>query len=224
MSEPKRPLTGQEMDQAQRVEAMRAYRAEQAAAQQPPAASETAAKAEPSSAADDEAADRAKCARVKVRGTKDNNATEEMLSVWEKGVQTDAAVNGGVVPPKVSGRSENVAVRLKDEPGALPPTGDTETELNGLIAECRFLMREIAFNSARLTYDPDDRIRFLSAAQSMALTAAKVGKTVAQLRSAGAEPQTGEFRQRITVEHVQSTPARNRGEGGTRKILDSANQ
>ena len=220
MSEPKRPLTGQEMDQAQRVEAMRAYRAEQAAAQQPPAASETAAKAEPSpsSAAADEAADRAKCARVKVRGTKDNDATEERLTIWEKGVQTDAAANGGVVPPKSSGRSDNVVVRLKDESGALPPPGDTETELNGLIAECRFLMREIAFNSARLTYDPDDRIRFLSAAQSMALTAAKIGKTVAQLRGAGEARGVETHRHEMIYTHVQAPPPSPQG------AAESANQ
>jgi hypothetical protein len=207
MSETKRPLTGQEMDQALRVEAMRQHRAQQASALPQPGASAAGSSAATPAATNDDTIDPAKCARVKVRGTKDNDATEEVLSVWERGVHADAAVNGGVVPPKVSGRSENAAVRLKDEPGPLPPPGDTETELNGLIAECRFLMREIAFNSARLTYDPDDRIRFLSAAQSMALTAAKIGKTVAQLRGAGGASAVETHRHEMIYTHVHSTPS-----------------
>ena len=219
MSETKRPLTGQEMDQAQRVEAMREYRAQQATAQQPPGASVGASTPRTSAAASNaDAVDPGKCARVKVRGTKDNDATEEVLSVWEKGVQADAAANGGVVPPKISGRSENATVRLKDEPHPLPPPGDTETELNGLIAECRYLMREIAFNSARLTYDPDDRIRFLSAAQSMALTAAKVGKTVAQLRGAGGARAVETHRHEMIYTHVQVPPP------SPPSAADSANQ
>lgn len=125
-----------------------------------------------------------------VRRGENRMEVEASLAEWEEGVAADAAANGGVVPPKTSGRSMYPTVRLKNVGRRSAPASDTETELNGLIAECRFLLHEVAFNSARLTYDPDDRCRFLSVAQGLARTAAKVGDTVARLRTArnGAAP------------------------------------
>lgn len=120
--------------------------------------------------------------RIKVRGTDDDAKMEAALSAWENTVRRDAAANGGVVPPKVSGFSQNETVRLLETAKARPQADDTETELNGLIAECRFLMHDVAFASACLTYDPEDRIRYLTAAQNLALTAAKVADTIGQLR------------------------------------------
>jgi hypothetical protein len=99
--------------------------------------------------------------------------------------------------------------RLADQP-ALPSSAcDTETLLNGLIEECRFLLREVAFNSARLTPNADDRVRFLSSAESLAMTGAKIADTVVRLRG-GSSVQ--EHLQRVVVEHVQR--AATQGEGG----------
>jgi hypothetical protein len=238
MSETNRRLTDQEEAQALRIEEMRKYREQQAAeALAAATAAQSAKDAAAKDRADKNAATPENFARIKVRGTKNDAESEEILQAWEKTVGMDAAANDGMVPPKATNCFDNAVARLN---GAPPPAtldpSDTETELNGLIAECRFLMREIAFNSARLTYDAGDRIRFLSSAQSMALTAAKIGKTVAQLRAAGAPPPPSEeFRQRITVEHVQTAPARRAkpgaaaqgktgGEGGRARITDSANQ
>ncbi len=90
------------------------------------------------------------------------------------------------------------------EPPALPPSAcDTETLLNGLIEECRFLLREVAFNSARLTPNVDDRVRFLSSAESLALTGAKIADTVVRLRASGSE-HAEEHRHRLIYEHVKT--------------------
>lgn len=144
-------------------------------------------------------------AATSVRGTADNCATDATLTRWEAHVHADAALHGGVVPPKVALSNREVVARLSAEPAPLAPPADTETELNGLIAECRYLMREIAFNSARLTYDPDDRVRFLASAQSMALAAAKVGRTVAQLRGAGGGTRVETKRCELVYRHEHTT-------------------
>jgi len=101
--------------------------------------------------------------------------------------------------------------RLADQP-ALPSSAcDTETLLNGLIEECRYLLREVAFNSARLTPNVDDRVRFLSSAESLAMTGAKIADTVVRLRG-GSNVQ--EHLQRVVVEHVQRAATEGEGEGG----------
>jgi hypothetical protein len=157
--------TEQEQAMAERVEAMRLQREQLAA-------TEAANRAAKPDAPPDEPARPSGLpdyARVKVRGTKNDDENEEILQAFERGVHADAAVNGGLVPPKASFKYEDkTIVRLTSEAAAPPVASDTEAELNGLIAECRYLMREIAFNSARLTYDADDRIRFLSSAQGLA--------------------------------------------------------
>ncbi|MEJ0043843.1 MAG: hypothetical protein WDM81_17240 [Rhizomicrobium sp.] len=86
-----------------------------------------------------------------------------------------------------------------------PASSDTEALLNGLIGECGFLMREVAFRCIIQTTDVDDRVRFMNAAMSLAETGAKVAETVGRLR--GMLPAT-ESRQRLIVEHVRT------GEGG----------
>lgn len=167
-------------------------------------------------------ADARDATQTTVRGTRDNGKTEAVLSKWEKDVRADAALHGGVVPPKISHAGDEVTVRLNDAPKPVPPPLDTEAELNGLIAECRFLLHEVAFHSARLTYDPGDRIRFLSAAESLARTAATVGDTVSRLRNGGSEPAlVHEHHQLVTVEHVQTT---RRGEGDRGKSRKSSKQ
>ena len=91
--------------------------------------------------------------------------------------------------------------RLADQPALPSAAADTETLLNGLIEECRYLLREVAFNSARLTPDADDRIRFLSSAESLVLTSAKVADTIGRLR--GGSP-VEEHRHRVIYEHAQT--------------------
>ncbi|MDE1987664.1 MAG: hypothetical protein KGL56_07430 [Alphaproteobacteria bacterium] len=141
---------------------------------------------------------------------------EEKTRQWESDMCALADAHGGVLPPDPAFKysSTQPVVRL-DEVPAVPSdaAADTEALLNGLIAECRFLVREVAFHSARLTPNPDDRMRFLSAAESLVITGAKVGDAVARLRGGGSVVE--ERRQRILVEHIQNISASPGGEGGT---------
>ena len=138
---------------------------------------------------------------------------ETKIRAWEEHRQRYADENGGLVPPKPSPKpySTKRHVRLPMPPVELvapareAPPPDTETLLNALIAECRFLMHEVAFHSMRLTPDADDRLRFMSAAESMAITGAKVGESVAKLR--GGTTVVEERRQHMLVEHVQRVVA-----------------
>jgi hypothetical protein len=75
--------------------------------------------------------------------------------------------------------------------------------LNGLIAECHLMMREIALPSAVRAFDVESRYAALRTAMSFAETGANVGKTIAKLRSAG---QVSEIRQRHFVERVMTAP------------------
>lgn len=62
--------------------------------------------------------------------------------------------------------------------------GDTEDLLNGLIAECHYMIRAVALPSASRTVDPVTRQRFLGTMMDFANTGARLGKTVAKLRAA----------------------------------------
>ena len=123
--------------------------------------------------------------------------------------------NDGLVPTGLSGLfdARRRQVRLTDGPAegdkSPAPSGapsDTEKLLNGLIEECRALLRDVAFCSACLTPDADERIRFLTAAQNLATTGANVGKVVARLRGPNT-PAVEERRHRIIYEHTQTTVA-----------------
>jgi hypothetical protein len=87
---------------------------------------------------------------------------------------------------------------------SIPREGDTEDLLNGLIAECHFLMREVALPTAVEVRDADTRAQFLNLAMQMAKTGATVGKTVARLRGAGS---VTEIRQRHISERLITAPA-----------------
>lgn len=137
-----------------------------------------------------------------MRGTDDDVARDAELSEWEKFMRIDAAVNGGVVPPASTRPYKERAVRLLDSPPPLPSSGSTENELNALITECRYLMHEVAFNSARLTYSPEDRIRYMAAAESMAIAAAKVGETVGKLRDSAVAPPVETRRHELIYIHA----------------------
>ncbi len=162
-----------------------------------------------------------------------HDGEDASIARWEGDMRRYAEENDGLVPTELSGLFEDRRrqVRLtgadtpeggnssapsgapSGAPSAVPP--DTETLLNGLIEECRSLLRDVAFRSACLTPDADERIRFLTAAQNLATTGANVGKVVARLRAPTAPaPPIEERRQRITVEHVQTVAAPPQGEGG----------
>ena len=82
---------------------------------------------------------------------------------------------------------------------------ETETLLNGLIGECGCLLRDVAFRSACLTPDGAERLRFISAAESLALTAAKVADTIGRLRHG--EPQVVDaHRHELVYTHVHTAP------------------
>ena len=67
---------------------------------------------------------------------------------------------------------------------------DAETELTAVIAECRYFMREMAFESARTTPIASDRLRFIESARTLAETSAAVGKSIASVRNPlAAEPE-----------------------------------
>ncbi len=195
------PFSQQEADMKWRAEEMRQHRAMQAAAEAKTKAEADTARTENEAARAAQPIDPAACTRIQIRGTADDAANEAKQARWEADVRTDAAANGGMVPPKVSGEGRHGAVRLV--PAKAPPQPrDTESALNGLIAECHFLMHEIAYHAACLTYDPVDRISYLTAAQNLALTGAKVGETVAKLRT-GVAVETR--RHELVYTHVQAS-------------------
>jgi hypothetical protein len=67
---------------------------------------------------------------------------------------------------------------------------DTEYLLNGIIAECHYMMRELVLPTAAEARLGDQRVRFISTAIDLARTGASVGKAVAKLRAAVQIPET----------------------------------
>lgn len=149
-------------------------------------------------------------------------AAPDELTQWEDGVRREADAQGGVVETQLSAYFEDDKrlVRLPDVKPGTGPDG-TEALLNGLIEDCRFLIHEVAFHSARLTPDASHRLQFLSSAQTLAVTGAKIARTIAQLRR-NTPPEPEENRYRMIIEHVKPEPQRRvkkRGEGeGRRKV------
>jgi hypothetical protein len=77
---------------------------------------------------------------------------------------------------------------------------DTEQLLNDLIAECHFLMQDVALRTICQTVEPLERMRFMDTAMSFAVTGAKIADAIGRLRNGGA-PAPG-FHQHVTVERV----------------------
>ena len=129
-------------------------------------------------------------------GRRDELINEASLSAWEKERLADAETREArLVPfddrepykycvdqrvPRVAPPKEKTARRY--EPHADVPD-DAETELTAVIAECRYFMREMAFESARTTPIASDRLRFIESARTLAETSAAVGKSIAPLRN-----------------------------------------
>ena len=92
--------------------------------------------------------------------------------------------------------------------------------LEGLIAECHFLMRELVLPSAMESADPEERRRFLSTAMELAQTGATVAKTVAKLRR-GVSPATAS---RISKEeHISVQPVRKKHAKNVKKQMRRRN-
>ncbi len=88
--------------------------------------------------------------------------------------------------------------------GKQQAANETETLLNGLIGECGTLLRDVAFRSACLTPDASDRLRFIAAAESLALTASKVADAVGRLRHGG--PAVEVRRHEMVFTHTTPSP------------------
>jgi hypothetical protein len=126
----------------------------------------------------------------------DEHIREAALRAWEKERLADAETREArLVPlverdlfagaekpavPRLAKPKEKTARRYTPLTDALD---DAETELTAVIAECRYFMREMAFESARLTPDTRDRLSFIECARSLAETSAKVGHSVATVRN-----------------------------------------
>lgn len=138
---------------------------------------------------------------------------EAELREWVAVTRQAAEEHGGLMP-LAEGRAPFGGwgqIPLKEPLGPPAPrpyraSDETEAELTGVIADCRALMREVAMQSARLTCGPDERLRFIDSACRAALAAAKVGRTVSQLRAATGGAMA-ENRQRIIVERVERNTA-----------------
>ena len=143
----------------------------------------------------------ARKAREIERKRREQEARDEMireasLSAWEKERLADAeGREARLVPfddrdpyehrvdqrvPRVAPPEEKTARRYEPHPGV---PDDAETELTAVIAECRYFMREMAFESARTTAIASDRLRFIESARTLAETSAAVGKSIAPLRN-----------------------------------------
>ena len=105
---------------------------------------------------------------------------------------------------RLADRREDAAEEGNPPIPSAPP--DTEKLLNALIEECHALLHDVAFRSACLTPDADERIRFLTAAQNLATTGANVGKVVARLRGPAA-PAVEERRHRMIYEYAHTAVA-----------------
>jgi hypothetical protein len=136
------------------------------------------------------------------------------ITKWETAVRAEADQHGGVLPPEEPGYLDPGRRLVRLEDGAVPlSSSDTETLLNGLIGDCRMLIRDIALQTARLTPDPDIRLRALASAQSLALAGARVGKTAAALK-ASQKAAVNETRYRMIIEDTRIEGRGGEGEGG----------
>jgi hypothetical protein len=99
---------------------------------------------------------------------------------------------------------------LEHAPFPTPPIpvisreGDTEYLLNGVIAEMHFIMRGLALPTAAAASDSDMRRSYIASSIDLALAAAKVGKTVAGLRSSSASRASRQTTE--TVEVIGAAP------------------
>jgi len=88
----------------------------------------------------------------------------------------------------------------------------TEAQLQALIAECQEMIHTLVVPAVAAAGSDAWRVQYLRSAMEIVQTGAKVGDSIARLRSGG----TVEHRQRITVERVNTASGR-QGEGDAQK-------
>lgn len=137
------------------------------------------------------------------KGKREEMIRDASLRAWEKERLADAeGREARLVPfddrepykycvdqrvPRVAPPKEKTARRYEPHADVMD---DAETELTAVIAECRYFMREMAFESARTTPIASDRLRFIESARTLAETSAAVGKSIASVRNPlAAEPE-----------------------------------
>lgn len=137
------------------------------------------------------------------KAARDEMIREASLRAWEKERLADAeGREARLVPfddrepykycvdqrvPRVAPPKAKTARRYEPHADVMD---DAETELTAVIAECRYFMREMAFESARTTPIASDRLRFIESARTLAETSAAVGKSIASVRNPlAAEPE-----------------------------------
>jgi hypothetical protein len=87
---------------------------------------------------------------------------------------------------------------------------DSELLLQGLIEECRQIIRDVVVPAARDARDCDERRRYLNSAVDLVRIGATVGESIARVRG-GTTQQTHHH---ITVDRVvHALPAPGKGEG-----------
>jgi len=117
---------------------------------------------------------------------------EAEFRVWEAARREEAAASDAGLTPlewEVEYGTRFYVPRMAAPQAGKPaayvvpdPSQCTEIELAGIISECRYFMRELAFHSARLTPNAEDRISFMNSACRLAETGARVGEAVARVR------------------------------------------
>lgn len=87
-----------------------------------------------------------------------------------------------------------------------PPADHDQTEalLQGLIAECQTIIRDVVLPGIRETDDHSHRRYYIHSITDLVESATKLGDAIGRLRGTTPEP---EVRQRITVERVQKLAA-----------------
>jgi len=88
-------------------------------------------------------------------------------------------------------------------PGNSESPDTTEALLEGLIAECHAMIRDVILPAARAA-DHADRRQYLGSANHLMDSAVKLGDAIGRLRGTAPLP---ELRQRITVEKIERQPA-----------------
>jgi hypothetical protein len=106
-------------------------------------------------------------------GEKEDARREELRCHWEENRRADIAGNGGLAvltddpPPDGEPHYELPRVPAPRDTrggavhGELLPLDEAEMQLTAIIAECRQFMRTIAFESARMTPNPQNRLGFI---------------------------------------------------------------
>ncbi|HEX4533199.1 MAG TPA: hypothetical protein VH000_03130 [Rhizomicrobium sp.] len=135
---------------------------------------------------------------------KRREALEERLASAKTAMHEPVDAFGQVRNLEVPGR--DTSAESEPAPRAETPAGDTESLLNSLIAECHYLMREVAFRSMCQTHDARDRVRFMSSAMEFATTGAKVAEAIVHLRNGQVPVEVRRSHHTMTLERA--------GEGG----------